>query len=101
MKLTKANTKKERSFFRSISVIHVTIAEGLPNNCQENLLFSVYIFSYIVLVVWNQGVIYSELLSLVFTTRESLEEISFTQQKNGFVILILPEDMLLPDNCLL
>jgi len=52
-------------------------------------------------VVWNQGVIYSEILSLVFTTRESLEAISFTEQKKGFVILILPEDMLLPDNCLL
>jgi len=52
-------------------------------------------------VVWNQGVIYSELLSLVFSTRESFQEISFTQQKNGFIILILPEDMLLPDNCLL
>jgi hypothetical protein len=39
---------------------------------------------------------YSELLSLVFSTRESFEEISFTQQKNGFIALILPDDMLYP-----
>jgi hypothetical protein len=49
----KDNKGRQISFLRPIRIIHLASAEELRNNCKQNVLFSVYISSSVVLMACN------------------------------------------------